>query len=174
MILETERLLLREITADDLPVLRAILTDEKVMEAYNGAFSEEEVLSWLDRTLARYQKDGYALWAVILKETGRMIGQCGLTNQEPLGETLLEVGYLFLKEYWHQGFATEAAEACKEYAFKTLGANELYAIIRCTNRGSIGVAERLGMKITANFVKHYRGIDMPHYLYCIRREDRKP
>lgn len=174
MIIETKRLFLREMTADDLPVLRSILQDDEVMTYYNGAFSDEEVQAWLDRMLDRYRKDGYGLWAVILKESGKMIGQCGLTNQEPLGKTILEVGYLFLREYWHQGYAAEAATACKEYAFGVLGADELYAIIRCTNRGSIRVAERLGMTIVANFVKHYRGIDMPHYLYCIRREDWKP
>lgn len=172
MIIETERLFLREMTPDDLPVLRSMLQDDEVMASYNGAFSDEEVLSWLDRTLARYQKDGYALWAVVLKESGRMIGQCGLTNQEPKGKTLLEVGYLFLKEYWHQGYAIEAATACKEYAFSTIGADELYSIIRCSNRASIAVAKRLQMFCTEYFVKHYRGIDMPHFLYRIRRDEK--
>lgn len=172
MIIETERLFLREMTAEDLPVLQAILQDDEVMVAYNGAFSEEEVQNWLDRMIARYEKDGYGLWAVILKESGKMIGQCGLTNQEPIGKPLLEVGYLFLKEYWHQGYAAEAATACKEYAFRVVGADELYAIIRCSNRASIAVAKRLGMLCTDYFVKHYRGIDMPHFLYRIRRDEK--
>lgn len=171
MMLETERLFLREMTPDDLPTLRAILTDDEVMYAYNGAFSEEEVRGWLDRAMLRYRENGFGLWAVVLKETGQMIGQCGLTYQTPLGEKLLEVGYLFLKEYWHRGYAAEAAAACKEYAFSTLGAEELFAIIRCTNRASIAVAKRLGMFCTEHFVKHYRGVDMPHFLYRVRRNE---
>ena len=172
MILETERLFMREMTPDDLPTLRAILTDGEVMYAYNGAFPDEEVGSWLDRMIDSYRQNGYGLWAVILKETGQMIGQCGLTDQSPLGKSLLEVGYLFLKEYWHRGYAAEAATACKEYAFSMLGADELFAIIRCTNRASIAVAKRLGMACTEYFVKHYRGIDMPHFLYRIRRDEK--
>ncbi len=110
---ETERLLLRELEYSDIDALSAILRDEETMYAYNGAFSENETLDWLERQLARYKKYGFGLWAVILKESGEMIGQCGLTMQPWKDKELLEVGYLLNKKYWHMGYATEAAKAGK-------------------------------------------------------------
>lgn len=172
MIFETERLYLRELEYSDIGALSAILRDEETMYAYNGAFSESETLDWLERQLARYKKYGFGLWAVILKESGEMIGQCGLTIQPWKDRELLEIGYLFNKNYWHRGYAGEAAKACKKYAFEVLGAVEVCSIIRDTNIPSQRVAERNGMKLADdNFVKHYRGENMPHYLYLIKREN---
>lgn len=167
---ETERLLLRELEYSDIDALSAILRDEETMYAYNGAFSENETLDWLERQLARYKKYGFGLWAVILKESGEMIGQCGLTMQPWKDKGLLEVWYLLNKKYWHMGYATEAAKACKRYAFKTLDAREVCSIIRDTNIPSRRVAERNGMSVTDSWVKHYRGVDMPHLLYTVKRE----
>ena len=81
MILETERLILRKMDQNDYDALHKILADEETMYAYEGAFSDEEVQNWLDRQLERYVRDGHGLWAVVLKENGEMIGQCGLTIQ---------------------------------------------------------------------------------------------
>lgn len=146
MILETERLYLREMNQADFNSLCNILQDEDTMYAYEGAFSDNEVQEWLDRQIARYQKWNFGLWAVILKETDEMIGQCGLTMQ-PWKETeVLEIGYLFNRLYWHKGYATEAAKACKKYAFETLKADEVCSIIRNTNIASQNVAIRNGMK----------------------------
>lgn len=71
-----------------------------------------------------------------MKETDEMIGQCGLTMQPWKNEEVLEIGYLFNRMYWHRGYALEAAEACKEYAFEILKAEEIYSIIRDTNKSS--------------------------------------
>lgn len=170
MILDTKRLILREMSQADFPALCKILRDDEVMYAYEGAFTEEEARDWLDRQLMRYQEFGFGLWAVVLKETGRMIGQCGVTMQPYNGGQIMEVGYLFQKEFWHQGYASEAAIGCKEYAFDKLGANEIYSIIRDTNVASQNVAKRNGMTCVAEFIKHYRGIDMPHFLFEVKKE----
>ena len=170
MILETERLLLREMKQDDLPALQGILQDEETMYAYNGAFDEAETQAWFDRQLSRYAQYGFGLWAVVLKESGGMIGQCGLTMQPWRGDEVLEVGYLFNRAFWHHGYATEAARGCMEYAFDRLGAREVCSIIRETNLPSRRVAERNGMTVRDSWVKHYRGIDMPHMRYCTVRE----
>ena len=82
-----------------------------------------------------------------------------------------ELGWIINKKYWHKGYATEAAKACKEYACETLNAEEVVSIIRDTNIPSQKVAERNGMKIVDNWGKHYRGEDMPHYLYSVKREE---
>ena len=134
MILETERLYLREMNQADFVSLCKILQDKDTMYAYEGAFSDDEVQEWLDRQIARYQKWSFGLWAVVLKATNEMIGQCGLTMQ-PWKETeVLEIGYLFERAYWHNGYAIEAAKACKKYAFETLNATEVCSIIRDTGR----------------------------------------
>ena len=170
MILETQRLILREMTQADLPALRQILQDDETMVAYNGAFDEAETQAWLDRQLARYAQYGFGLWAVVLKQTGDMIGQCGLTMQPWRDEEVLEVGYLFNRAFWHHGYATEAARGCMEYAFDRLGAKEVCSIIRETNQPSRRVAERNGMVLRDTWVKHYRGVDMPHVRYCAERD----
>lgn len=165
MMLETQRLYLREMNQSDLEALSKILQDEETMYAYNGAFSDEETQGWLDNQIARYKKYGFGLWAVVLKENDEMIGQCGLTMQPWNGEEVLEVGYLFQKSYWHKGYATEAVKACMDYAFENLKADEVCSIIRDTNVASQNVALRNGMTIKDTWTKHYRGIDMPHYRY---------
>lgn len=171
MKLNTKRLYIREITKHDLNALRAILQDEEVMFAYEHAFDEEEVQAWYERQLYRYQHDGYGLWAVVLNDTNQMIGQCGLTNQMVNNTSFIEIGYLFQKAYWHQGFASEAAFACMQYAFQQYPIHEVYSIIRDQNIPSQKVAIRNGMKVSGSFVKHYYGIDMPHDIYRITREE---
>ena len=168
-VLETERLLLRRLTQGDFEALCKILKDEETMTAYEGAFTDEEVQQWLDRQLARYAQWGFGLWAVVLKETGEVIGQCGLTMQPWKEREVLEIGYLFQRRYWHQGYATEAARACKRYAFDVLKAEEVCSIIRDTNTASQRVALRNGMTAADTFTKHYRGVDMPHIRYVAAR-----
>ena len=120
MTLETKRLFLREMKQSDFDSLCKILQDENTMYAYEGAFSDDEVQEWLDRQIYRYHKYGFGLLAVVLKETNKMIGQCGLTMQSWKDSEVLEIGYLFERIYWHNGYATEAAKACKKYVGKTL------------------------------------------------------
>ena len=171
MIIETERLILRKMDNGDYSALCKILQDEDVMYAYEHAFSDDEVDEWLKKQLVRYETDGIGLWAVVLKENGEVIGQCGLTKQLWWGENVVEVGYLFRKDFWHKGYATEAAVACKDYAFNRLGEKRVYSIIRDLNLPSRRVALRNGMKVCGVQVKHYYGIDMPHLIYCISNED---
>lgn len=169
MILETERLYLRELTQEDYPSLCRILQDEETMYAYEGAFCDTEVQEWLDRQISRYRRWGFGLWAVVLKETGQMIGQCGLTMQPWKGEEVLEVGYLFERNFWHRGYATEAAKACRDYAFEVLKAKEVCSIIRDTNLASQKVAVRNGMCRKDSEIRHYKGVDMPHDRYVTVR-----
>lgn len=169
-ILETERLWLRKLTQSDFDALCRILQDPIVMTAYEHAFSDEEVQDWLDKQLSRYRDDGIGLWAVILKETGELIGQCGLTMQELDGRRVPEIGYLFRRAFWHRGYATEAAVACREYAFDALGLGEVYSIIRDSNTASQNVAKRNGMSLRGETVKHYYGMDMPHMVYSVRKD----
>jgi len=171
IILETPHLLLREMKQSDYPALAAILQDDQTMYAYEGAFDDAETGGWLDKNLLRYREDGIGLWAVILKDNGKMIGQAGLTWQDVSGKRVPEVGYLFNRAYWHKGYATEAAIACKEYGFYKLGFDEIYSTIRDTNIASMNVAIRNGMLIRERYMKHFKGMDMPHFAFSARREN---
>ena len=170
MILETERLTLRRLDESDFDALAAILQDPQAMYAYEHAFSDEEVQQWLDRQLERYARYGFGLWGVIEKSTGQFIGQCGVTMQDVNGREVPEIGYLFRRDKWRQGFAAEAAAACKRYAFTTLGFSEVWSIIRENNLPSQRVALRNGMSVRGSFVKHYYNMDMLHLLFSVRRE----
>ena len=169
MILQTKRLYLREMNWGDYAALCEILQDKAVMYAYEHAFDDTEAQEWLDKQIRRYKTYGFGLWAVILKETEKMIGQCGLTIQDCNGREVLEIVYLFQKAYWHKGYATEAAVACKQYAFDILHVDEVFSIIRENNAASIAVAKRNGMTITDRLTKHYYGMDMPHLVFSAKR-----
>ena len=171
MILETERLYLREMTQADFPLLCRHLQDAEVMYAYEHAFSDAEVQEGIDKQLHRYKNDGFGVWAVILKENDALIGQCGLSMQPCDDKEVLEIGYIFQKKYWHKGYATEATVACREYAFTKLSAHEVFSLIRDTNIASQNVAKRNGMSIRGTFVKHYCGVDMLHYIFSAKRTD---
>lgn len=108
-ILETERLLLRGLEQGDFKDVCKLLQDDEVMYAYEGAFNDQEVQNWLDRQFGRYRHDGFGLWGVVEKGSNELIGQCGITYQEFDGKRVPEIGYLFKKEFWHKGFAIEAA-----------------------------------------------------------------
>lgn len=168
-ILETDRLYLREMNQSDFDSLCKILQDKETMCAYEGAFNDKEVQEWLDRQISRYHKWNFGLWAAVLKETDEMIGQCGLTMQPWKNKEVLEIGYLFQRQYWHKGYAIEAAKACKKYAFEVLNADEVCSIIRDTNVASQKVAIRNSMIVVDSWTKHYRGVDMPHFRYAVTR-----
>lgn len=169
IILETNRLRLREMVLSDMEGLRGILQDERVMYAYEGAFNEEMTKEWMQKLLRQYEEFGFGLWGMFLKDTGEMIGQCGITMQDYKEVQVPEIGYLLAYKYWHKGYATEAAAACREYGFNTLGFNALYSIIRDTNTASQRVALRNGMAPIDTLVKHYRGVEMPHIVYCVKK-----
>ncbi|HCC34861.1 MAG TPA: GNAT family N-acetyltransferase [Ruminococcaceae bacterium] len=169
MILETPRLILREMTEADFPLLCRHLQDEEVMYAYERPFSDADVWEGIHKQFQRYKECGFGVWAVILKESGELIGQCGLSMQPCEERELLEIGYIFQKEHWHKGYASEAAIACRNYAFDKLGADEVFSLIRDTNTASQNVAKRNGMSVRGTYIKHYRGIDMPHLIFSVRR-----
>jgi len=171
-VLETERLVLREMVPDDLPALREIVQDDETMAAWNGAWNEEETVEGLEKQLASYRDHGYGRWAVILKETGALIGMCGPLWIAGEKDMVLEIGYLFNRAYWRHGYAAEAAMACKRYVFDVLKQDEVYSLIRDTNFASMNVAIRTGMTVRGRYTKHYKGEDMPHYIFSVRKSDK--
>lgn len=153
--LETKRLVLRPMLANDIDALHLIFTDPKVMASFGGdLLSRPQMERWLQRNLDHQIEFGYGLFSVILKETGKLIGDCGLEQMEVDDVKVAELGYDFLSDYWHQGFATEAAIAVRDYAFDILQLPQLISLIRVGNPVSIRVAEKVGMKPAAEFTRY--------------------
>lgn len=169
VILETEHLYLREMKQSDFEDLAEILQNPNVMYAYEHNFSDNDVQVWLNRQIERYKKNGFGLWAVILKNTGGVVGQAGLTIQPYKNTEVLEIGYLLKEKFWHYGYAREAACGCKKYAFENLSRNKVYSIIKADNLASIKVAESIGMSKEDEFITQYYNGDMLHFLYSVHK-----
>ena len=116
--IETERLILREYTFDDFDALYEIVSDPETMQHYPAPFDEERTRGWITWNLENYEKYGFGLWAVVLKETGEFIGDCGISIQNIDGEMLPEIGYHIHKRYWRKGFGKEAARAARDWVFE--------------------------------------------------------
>lgn len=171
IVMETERLSLRRLTRQDLDALCRIMGKPEVMYAWEHGFSRSEVRKWINRQLTRYKKDGSGYLALVLKETGTIIGQAGLMKSEINGSEETEAGYILDDACWHKGYATEAAGRCLEYAFSCLGLDSVCCSIRPENEASVRVAERLGMKRCGSHTVLYNGKDMPHEIYRISKEE---
>lgn len=168
MKLETDRLILREMTPADFDALYAVLADSDIMQHYPYTFDENRVRNWIARNIERYRMDGFGLWAVVLKETGEMIGDCGITLQNIHGEMLPEIGYHIRKDHQRKGYASEAAAACMRHAFQELNMPRVYSYMKYTNAASYGVALKNGM----HFVEEYDDpINTKTRVYAIDREE---
>jgi ribosomal-protein-alanine N-acetyltransferase len=142
IILETERLSLREITADDLDDLLEIWGDPETMRFFPRTLDSQAMREWIERNQRRYELYGHGLWATTMRSEQKLVGDCGLVIQEVDGIEELEVGYHFNRKYWGRGFATEAARACMDYTFERLGRRRVISMIRPENAPSRRVAER--------------------------------
>lgn len=144
--LTTERLLLRPMHAGDLDELMCIFTDPKVMAAFDSVpFDRGQMTRWLQRNLDHQAAFGYGLFSVILRSNGLLIGDCGLEQMDVDHTQIAELGYDYRSDFWHQGYATEAALAVRDFAFNTLGLPEVISLIRVSNDASQRVAEKIGM-----------------------------
>lgn len=170
VIYETERLSFRKIKKEDFDELCLILKDSEVMYAWEHAFTDDEVLAWIEKNLSRYGNEGYSYFAVILKETGKLIGLMGPLVEEIEGSKYTGIAYIFNKDYWHKGYALEGAKATLAYAFKVLKADYVIAEIRPENKASRRLAESLNMQIEGEFIKKYKGKEMVHLIYSIKAE----
>ncbi len=162
-VLETERLVLRHMEQEDADALAAVLSDPVAMQYYPHAFSREEVAQWIERWMASYDANAYGLYAIVLRKTGKVIGDCGHALQDVDGKREIEIGYHVRRNLWGQGYATEAARACVAYGFETLCAPRLISLIRPENFPSRRVAEKAGMNIVGETVRK----DILHFVYAI-------
>jgi ribosomal-protein-alanine N-acetyltransferase len=167
--LETERLVLRAFTEDDVDGIHAVLGDAETMRYYPAPFTREKSRQWVEWNLANYREHGHGLWVLESKETGRLVGDCGLTPQTVEGRPEVEIGWHVHRALQRQGLATEAARACCRHAFEELGMSRLISLIRPENLPSRRVAEKLGMTVEKE-VPHGPGSGWPHLVYTLETE----
>jgi RimJ/RimL family protein N-acetyltransferase len=159
---------MREITQADFENWKEILSDAETMKHYPAPYDDRGVQRWIDWTVSNYAKYGFGLWAVMLKQTGEFIGDCGITMQNINGKELPEIGYHFNKKFWRRGYASEAARKCMEFAFDTLGFPAIYSYMTASNAASYGVAVKNGMKLVEEFDDPDEG---PHKVYAMIKEE---
>ena len=149
-ILETERLLLREINPDDAGDFFNLNENPNVIK-YTGdkAFQNIDGAREFLENYQDYRLNGYGRWAVISKVNNEFLGWCGLKYNSSTEET--DVGFRFFEHYWNKGFATESAGACIDYGFKNLNLNTVIGRAMQDNTASVNVLEKLGMKYLIDF-----------------------
>jgi RimJ/RimL family protein N-acetyltransferase len=155
----------------DLDALYMIFTDPRVMASFGGElFTPVQMQGWLRRNLQHQEQYGYGLFSVILKESGLLIGDCGLEQVDVDGEQAAELGYDFRSDYWNHGYATEAAIAVRDYAFNSLGLSRLISLIRVGNLASKRVAEKVGMALLEEMTRY----DIRYWKYGMPRPRQAP
>jgi len=170
--LTSDRLITRKLTKDDVGIWTTFFEDKDCAHFFPtmglpNAKARAEY--WIEKQLARYEENRFGLQALIHKQSGEFIGQCGLLLQEVDNEPVLEIGYSLLKPHWHKGYATEAATLFKDYAFETGFSNELVSIINTKNISSQKVAAQNGM----TNLKQTRFWDMDVFIFGISKTEWK-
>ena len=146
-VLETERLILRKFTTDDAAFMLELLNEPSFLHNIGdkGVKTVDEAVSYIQTgPMASYQRFGFGVYLVELKETGAAIGLCGLIKRDELPD--VDVGFAFLPAYWSRGYASEAAAAVVDFGKKEFGIQRIVAIARPDNTGSIRVLERLKLR----------------------------
>jgi RimJ/RimL family protein N-acetyltransferase len=164
VVLQTERLVLRPYRTDDLDELAAMFADPEHMRWYPAPFTREETQTWIERQLARYQENGFGLFLVEEREGG-FAGTVGPTVQDVEGQPLVELGWHIRPGLKGRGYAVEAGDASRAWAFANLDIDHVISLIRPENTGSNRVAEKLGFQVDRETVR----AGFRHFVY---RSDR--
>jgi RimJ/RimL family protein N-acetyltransferase len=166
--LTSSRLITRKLTLEDIPLWAEFLKDHdstRFLLITDDKTPLEHATDWVTKQLLRYEEHRYGHQALIHKETGEFIGQCGLLLQDINGEMMIEVGYHIFEKYRGQGYAPEAAKLFIDYAFKNDLATEIVSVIVPENRNSQRVDEKNGL--TRIKLIQWHGHDV--YIYKIER-----
>ena len=150
--IETKRLLLREMTPADFGALYRVFRDGDNMRYYPYVFDEKQVRLWIERNIERYRIFGFGLYAVCLKETGELIGDCGLTMQNIRGVIRPEIGYHIRCDRQRNGYATEAAKAVRDRTFTETPFREICSYMPASNEASARTAAAYGCRLTEEYM----------------------
>lgn len=170
--IETDRLILRQMQGEDADPLLLVFGDPVVMASFGAEpFDRDQMRGWVQRNLDHQDRHGYGLFTVILKESGSVIGDCGLElmalDDGPAAVAAAELGYDLRSDHWNRGLATEAAMAVRDHAFGTLRLPRLASLIRQGNVPSRRVAEKIGMRHERDILRSGH----PYWLFSIDAPD---
>lgn len=163
LITETQRLEMLKVSIDDIDLLYQLTGDKEVMKYFPKILSYHETKQMIKKILDHYEKYGHCYWKVLLKPKQAFVGIAGLLHQEIDDRVETEISYRIRPEYWNNGYATEAAQACKEYGEATLRKKGLISIIHPLNKASKRVAQKLGAKISKSVL--FMGEEHEVYVY---------
>lgn len=164
--LETDRLTLRPLALRDLDQMATLLGDAEGLRFWGPPLDRAGATGWIERNVARYERDGFGRCAIILRSTGELVGDCGLVRTEVEGADEVELGWIVRRSHWGRGFATEAGRAWLEYGLSTLRLGRVVSMIVEPNIASRRVAEKLGMAVERTAL--WGG--QPHLMYAISRD----
>ncbi|MDT8066703.1 MAG: GNAT family N-acetyltransferase [Terriglobia bacterium] len=166
-VIETERLLLRQLVPEDFEAIRRIHSDPEVMAIYGGVFTEQGTRDFIQRNIDRYAKDGVGFYAITLRDAGELIG-CGGIIMQPTDQGIEpEIGYQVRRDQQGRGYATEMAQGCMQYAFEVLKADHIISLIRPDNMPSRRVAEKNGLVVDREFLWR----EQLHLVYQMTRDE---
>lgn len=151
ILIKTERLVLRELDESDFDALYAVLADSDIMRHYPYTFDEKRVRGWINKNIERYEIFGFGLFAVTLRESGEMIGDCGVTMQNIDGVICPEIGYHIRRDMQRKGYAREAACAVRDFVFAKTPFCKVFSYMKKSNIASSSVALGIGMKFERDF-----------------------
>lgn len=164
VILETKRLVIREMRRSDVETLHVLFSDPLFMRFW-PVFDRSRTEQWVEESLLNYARYGFGLWALTLQGSDEAIGDCGLDiikgheGMEGTEDTeQIQIGWHVRRDLWGQGLATEAALACRDYGFDRLGLPALFAQIQPENTASRRVAEKIGMTLLRQIQRRGRTI----------------
>jgi RimJ/RimL family protein N-acetyltransferase len=169
--LETERLRIRDLTKDDLEGMFVLDSDPEVHKYLGNKpiKKKKQALKYIKHVQKQYAERGIGRWAVDLKETGEFIGWCGLRLYTEYAfnnrTNFHDIGYRLQRKFWGKGYATEAAQACLDYAFTELKLDTVYGITEIGNQGSHNVLLKIGLHYIEDF--YYKPDNMMLRWYSI-------
>lgn len=163
--LKTDRLIIKEYNSEYLNLAHKVFSDSLTMSFWPAPFSIDETKKWIERSNQSYKENGFGRYAIFLKETNELIGDCGILKLETDNIIVHDLGYIIHSPYWNSGFGFEAAKAIMNYGFNELNVEKLYANMPYNHEASVKVAEKLGMKRVKEF-NNSKNRSILTYLYC--------
>lgn len=171
LILQTERLLLARMRPAHIPALVDLWTDPDVTRFMGGPRERPSLAADLEETARHPAAETYDLWPLIERESGKVVGHCGLLDKEIEGTTEIELVYVLAAPAWGKGYAAEIAAAIRDWAFSTPGLNRLIALIEPSNRASERVAVKTGMRLEREIARPGGAL---RRMYAVERTSLEP
>ncbi len=164
--LRTARMTAERLRPEHLPLMVLLNADPEVAKTLGGVRSAEQTRLFVEQEIHHWELYGYGLWVLHETASERFIGRAGLRNVPVEGRDEVEIAYALMPAFWGAGFASEIVRVLLGLAFERLGLAEIVAFTLVTNRASVRVMEKAGMKYERDIVH----ASLPHVLYRARRD----